>query len=82
MAKKDYHKKTPERMAYMSKYTADWNKANIVTVALKLNKVNDADIIRMLNSVPSRIDYMRTLVRQDMADRGISFSEEDFADEE
>ena len=79
---KDYHKKTPERAAYMSKYTADWNKANTYLCATRFSRSLDADIIKMLESVPSKIDYLRKLIREDIESRGISFSEEDSADED
>ena len=82
MAKKDYHKKTPERAEYMSKYAVEWKKKNSKAVMLYFNLRADADILAMLDSVPSKLVYIRSLIRQDMADRGISFGTEDSDDED
>ena len=78
----DYHKKTPERAKYLSDYTKEWNKANTVCVGLRFSRTRDADILKMLDSVPARLDYIRQLIRDDMDTRGISFDDdEDDADE-
>ena len=82
MAKKDYHKKTPERAKYMNDYTREWNKANTYLCATRFSRSHDADIIKMLESVPSKIDYLRRLIREDMDSHGISFGTEDSDDED
>ena len=79
---KDYHKKTPERAKYMNDYTREWNKANSYPLGLRFSRSLDADIIRMLESVPSKIDYLRRLIREDMDSHGISFGSEDQDDED
>lgn len=78
----DRHKKTPERAKYMNDYMKDWKKANTYGIGINFSKTLDADIIKMLQSVPSKIDYLRRLIRDDMDSRGISFDDdEDDADE-
>lgn len=43
-----------------------WNSENTTRVNLKLNNRTDADIIEKLNSVPSKMGYIKTLIREDM----------------
>jgi len=48
----------------MGHYETD--KIRAVFVALKLNKINDADVIEKLQSVANRSGYLKNLVRQDI----------------
>lgn len=43
-----------------------YNKENTVCVQLRLNKNTDADIIEKLNSVPSKMGYIKELIRADI----------------
>lgn len=42
------------------------HKAVSKPIMLRLNKVRDADIIAKLDSVPSKVDYIRRVVRADL----------------
>ena len=44
-----------------------YDKTHCRTYGLKLNLVNDADIIEKLSSVPSMQGYIKQLIRQDLA---------------
>lgn len=46
---------------------AKYNAANIVQVALRLNRNTDQDIIEALESVPSKQGYIKALIRADIA---------------
>ena len=50
-----------------------YDAANCKFYTMKFNKKTDADVIAKLDSVPSRQDYIRQLVRKDLANK----SEED-----
>lgn len=43
-----------------------FEKANTVQVHLKLNRNTDADILEKLNSVPSKMGYIKKLIRADL----------------
>lgn len=43
-----------------------YDKENTKSVLLKLNKKTDADIIGMLDAVPSKMGYIKDLIRQDI----------------
>lgn len=43
-----------------------YNKANTVCVNIRLNKKTDADIINKLDTVPSKMGYIKDLIRKDM----------------
>ncbi len=43
-----------------------YDKENTKSVLLKLNKKTDADIIEMLDAVPSKMGYIKDLIRQDI----------------
>ena len=44
-----------------------WNKDNIKQVTLKFMRGSDADIIEQLEKQPSKLTYIRQLVRADIA---------------
>ena len=46
---------------------AKYDAANTVQIKLKLNKVNDADIIAKLDSVSNKQGYIKELIRADIA---------------
>ena len=52
------------------KAIAKFNKEKTVSVRLALNKNTDADIIEKLASVPSKMGYIKALIRADMAKNG------------
>lgn len=43
-----------------------FNKEKTTTVCLRLNKNTDADIIEKLASVPSKMGYIKQLIRADL----------------
>lgn len=43
-----------------------YDKENTKSVLLKLNKKTDADIIELLDAVPSKMGYIKDLIRQDI----------------
>lgn len=43
-----------------------YDKENTKSVLLKLNKKTDADIIEMLDAVPSKMGYIKGLIRRDI----------------
>lgn len=44
-----------------------YNKAHTVSVAIRLMKNTEQDIIQKLESVPNKAGYIKALIRQDMA---------------
>lgn len=43
-----------------------YDKENTKSVLLKLNKKTDADIIEILDAVPSKMGYIKGLIRRDI----------------
>lgn len=43
-----------------------YNKEKTISVQLRLNKTIDADIISKLQSVPSKMGYIKELIRKDL----------------
>lgn len=43
-----------------------FNKEKTNVVSVRLNKNTDADIIEKLNSVPSKMGYIKDLIRKDI----------------
>ena len=59
--------KTPDsNLKAITKFT----KEKTVSVNLRLHKNTDADIIGKLESVPSKMGYIKQLIRADMAKNG------------
>lgn len=50
-----------------SKAKREWMKEHTTCVSLKLNNNQDAEIIKKLNSVPSRQGYIKALIKADLA---------------
>lgn len=59
--------KTPD---YDLRAIEKFNKEKTTTVCLRLNKNTDADIIAKLESVPSKMGYIKALIRADMEKNG------------
>lgn len=49
------------------KAVARYNRANTVQVGLRLNRKTDADIIAALEAAPSKMGYIKDLIRADIA---------------
>lgn len=45
---------------------AKWNAKALKKITLQFNKTNDADVLRKMDSVPNKTDYVRQLVREDI----------------
>lgn len=59
--------KTPDsNLKAITKFT----KEKTVSVNLRLNKCTDSDIIAKLETVPSKMGYIKALIRADMAKNG------------
>lgn len=52
------------------KAIAKFTKEKTVSVNLRLNKSTDADIIAKLETVPSKMGYIKALIRADMEKNG------------
>ena len=58
-----------------------YDAANCKFYTLKFNRRTDADIIARLDSVPSRQDYLRQLIRKDLSAEDLPEKAEDPAQE-
>lgn len=47
-------------------YINEWKRKNVLRINLQLNRTYDKDIIEHLQTVGSRNDYIRQLIRKDM----------------
>ncbi|MBP3608120.1 MAG: hypothetical protein J6J11_07375 [Treponema sp.] len=47
----------------------EWRKENTRCINVRFNIENDNDILSMLDSVPNKADYIRQLIRQDIASK-------------
>lgn len=45
---------------------AKWEKTNLRSYNFKLHRVNDEDVIRHLEKIPNKRDYIIGLIRDDM----------------
>ena len=43
-----------------------WQAKAMRQIALRFNRENDADVLRKMDSVPNKTDYVRQLVREDI----------------
>ena len=57
--------------------SAEFNKRKTVQVALRLNIETEKDIIDQLNRVPSKMGYIKELIRKDIAYNKIREERED-----
>lgn len=49
-----------------------FNKENTLCVLLRLNFSTDRDVIQKLESVPSKMGYIKELIRKDMKENGFT----------
>ena len=49
-----------------------FNKENTLCVFLRLNFNTDRDVIQKLESVPSKMGYIKELIRKDMKENGFT----------
>lgn len=54
-------------MAVSRKAIEKWNKANTRRMVLTWMLKSDADVLAKLDSVPNKTDYIRQLIRADIA---------------
>lgn len=50
-----------------------FNKHNTKSIILKLNFNTDADIIKKLEHVPSKMGYIKKLIREDIKNNGAAY---------
>ena len=55
-----------------SKASDKYNKENTLCVLLRLNFNTDIEIIKKLESVPSKMGYIKELIRKDMKENGFT----------
>lgn len=55
-----------------SKASDKYNKENTLCVLLRLNFSTDRDVIQKLESVPSKMGYIKKLIRKDMKENGFT----------
>ena len=55
-----------ERKLAAFRATDKWRKKHMTRVVMRLRNEEDADVIAKLESVPNKIEYIRSLVREDM----------------
>lgn len=60
---KEKKEKSFNKLEYNNKFI----KENYIQLPVKLRKTSDSDIIEKLNSVPNKADYLRKLIRDDIA---------------
>lgn len=49
-----------------------FNRENTLCVLLRLNFSTDRDVIQKLESVPSKMGYIKELIRKDMKENGFT----------
>ena len=54
-------------MAYSKKATEKWRSENVRKITLAFVKKSDAEVLKKLDSVPSKIQYIRHLILADIA---------------
>lgn len=62
---KKYHTEKERKLAAF-RATDKWRKKHMTRVVMRLRNEEDADVIAKLESVPNKIEYIRSLVREDM----------------
>ena len=62
---------SPESLKRFRAYQREFNKETYVQIAVKFNKITDADVIAMIYSQPNSIDYLRQLIKKDIAEKEI-----------
>lgn len=60
-------KKTGKTYASTMKATSKWQKKHIRQVKVNFNLDTDSDVLAKLDSVPNRTEYLRDLIRADIA---------------
>ena len=61
-----YKNATKETIQKNIKRSNEWNKKNLKSVTIQLNKVSDSDVIEKLNLVSNKTEYIRQLIRKDL----------------
>lgn len=54
-------------MSYSQKAINKWQAANTRRISLMLMLKSDADVLAKLDTVPNKTDYIRQLIRRDIA---------------
>ena len=69
-------KLTPHRQQYLKDYNRGWKKENTRSIHLRFMLKSDADILAKLDSVPSKLEYIRQLIRKDMEEQGFAYDKD------
>lgn len=60
-------KENKEKSFNKLEYDKKFHKENYIQIHARFRKTSDSDIIEKLNSVPNKADYLRKLIRDDIA---------------
>lgn len=73
MVEDKFKKNSDARIKANAKYDAQWVKL----YGIKFNRKYEADVIDVLDNVPNKRQYLRDLIRADIAKRGDKIFEEE-----
>jgi len=62
--KNEYNKEYSKRTGYAAQ--EKYNKEQVKAFTIKFNKKEDADIIEKLETLPSKVEYFRRIIREDI----------------
>ena len=55
------------KISYSQRAVDKWQAQNVRRITIALMRKSDADILAKLDSVPNKTDYIRQLIREDLA---------------
>lgn len=64
------YKTERQARAAQQRSIARWQKENTINLHIRFFSKGDADVIEKLGSVPNKADYIRQLIREDIARNG------------
>ncbi len=62
---------SPESLVRFKEYQKEYLKETYKQMIFKFGKIQDADVLAMLNSQDSAVAYVKSLIRKDMEEKGI-----------
>lgn len=74
--RKETHMPRKKKQSPKTISSVKFNKESTTTCNLRLNKRTDADIILKLNEVPSKMGYIKALIRADIIANGFKNDDE------
>ncbi len=58
--------RSKESLEKKLKYNENYTKENTTLIAIRMQNKKDMDVIKKINSMPNKAEYIRQLVRADM----------------